>query len=287
LRGFAPKRLITILVGLSAVERGLIKGAPPELRTTWNPRDPAASAARSRIMVLEMTLVRATDALDAYISWSRREPALVQREELKKSIDSAQQSVFTKFCALKVAFGGLDPVICALIEVMITWRNKSVYTLSENLISRTTMSAIDAHKERIKNEFSGLLVDHLFTDFERGGPPTFKEMASFIRATQSLVESLDAMQLSALVARDYLHSFVLTLLTRNGGEKAPATSQLVQSIWGRDDAGRHKRLRSFLINNGLSETRVSGDSCEFSDELIDDIASLAPRGVLAYLKAGA
>jgi len=102
LLGQANHLLITILVGLSAVERRLITEAPPDLHTIWNPRDPIASAARSRMMLLDMTLVRATDAIDAYISWSRRAPAIIQSVDLQREIDSAQQSVLQKFRAIKI-----------------------------------------------------------------------------------------------------------------------------------------------------------------------------------------
>ena len=68
LLGNANHLLITILVGLSAVERKTIVTAPPELHAAWNPKDVVASARRSRVFVLETTLVRSVDALDAYIS---------------------------------------------------------------------------------------------------------------------------------------------------------------------------------------------------------------------------
>jgi hypothetical protein len=58
--GNANHLIITILVGLFAVEQRLISECPVELRAAWNPKDPTASANRSRVMMLQMSLVRAT-----------------------------------------------------------------------------------------------------------------------------------------------------------------------------------------------------------------------------------
>jgi hypothetical protein len=162
LLGQANHLLITILVGLSAVERRLITAPPPELRTTWNPRDPVASAARSRVMVMEMTLVRATDALDAYFSWSRREPALVQGEVLKKALDAAGQSVTAKFQAFGEHFPIIEPVIVALIEVMLAWRNRLVHTLSDDEIPKKTIETLEAHSNWVCDEFAGMAVERMF-----------------------------------------------------------------------------------------------------------------------------
>jgi len=65
LLGNANHLLITLLVGLSAVERKKITTPPPELHAAWNPHDVIASAHRSRVFVLETTLVRSVDSLDA------------------------------------------------------------------------------------------------------------------------------------------------------------------------------------------------------------------------------
>jgi hypothetical protein len=97
LLGGANHLLITILVGLDAVDKGLVKNGPTELHAAWNPQDVKASVSRSKILVREMALVRAIDALDAYISWVRRKPALIQEKNLASQIDGAGHSVMAKF----------------------------------------------------------------------------------------------------------------------------------------------------------------------------------------------
>lgn len=284
LLGNANHLLITILVGLSAVEQRLIVEAPAHLRTTWNPRNPVASASRSRILVLEMTVVRATDALDAYITLCRREPALLQDVRLQNAIDAEGQSVLGKFKALKASFGSkLNPIICALVEVMIVWRNRLVHTLAEPKLSPDVQEFLNANSAWILNEFRGMGVDRLFADFERGGPPTFKEMASFIRATQIIVESLDLLQLCDLDTELYLRSFIIKTLKESklsDGSTLPI-GRAVQNLWGRDEEGKRRRLQSFLVNKGFSPHKASSGGCQFPDELLDRFASMSAKDVLA------
>lgn len=132
LLGNANHLLITLLVGLSAVERKIITTPPPELHAAWNPNDVVASARRSRVFVLETTLVRSVDALDAYMSWLRRKPALIQDGETRNAIDDAGQSVLKKYFAFRNNVPAMDPLTSALIEIMIAWRNRSVHYLADN-----------------------------------------------------------------------------------------------------------------------------------------------------------
>jgi hypothetical protein len=286
LLGQANHLLITILVGLRAVELRLITEAPADLHTIWNPRDPVASASRSRVMLLGMTLVRATDAIDAYISWSRRAPSLIQSTGLQREIDGAHQSVLQKFNSVKRQISALDLVVCAIIEVMIVWRNRSVHSLADNEVSSEATAVLIANKERIRNEFSGLAIDRLFEDFERERSPTFKEIASFIRAAHLFVERMDQQLISQLNTRTYLASLLLHALTKpkRTGEPPPDTAKILQSIWGRDRAGKISRLTNLLINLGLSDRRGSDYACEFSDELIDEIVAPSTSHVLVSLR---
>ena len=81
--GHANHQIITALVGLHLIEKDKVTVAPKELNTTWSPRDPVASARRSRTLILDMALVRCVDALDVYIRLSNRLPALIQSSEVR------------------------------------------------------------------------------------------------------------------------------------------------------------------------------------------------------------
>ena len=286
LLGPANHLLITILVGLSAVERRLITECPPELHAAWNPQDPTASALRSRKMVLEMTLVRATDAFDCYVSWSRQTPSLIQQPEMQRQIDSCGRRVLQKLNVMS-SMQGLNPVLSALVEVLIVWRNRAVHSLADNEVSDKTWNTLRSNEEWIRNEFRGMELGRLFGDFERGGAPSFKEIASFIRAVQSLIQEMDAALLSQLDSEQYLRDFLSNLLRKPKADETPKKSMLrnAQSIWGRDGADRHAAVISLLKHNGLSQECLSEHSCIFSDELLEKMSSFSTKALLEYLNS--
>lgn len=277
LLGNANHFLITILVGLDAIENNIITECPSELRTSWNPKDSKASANRSRIMVLEMVLVRATDALDAYLTWARREPSIIHIDAVKKSIDESRRSIFLKFQAICDHYPFLDKRVNALVEVMITWRNKAVHSLSDNEVSKESWQILENNKAWLDETFQGMRFDRLLSDFNKGGPPTFKETTSFVRATHQLIEQLDEHYLKELSPERFLKS----LIARNLGANPAKT---IQSIWGRDEKDKLARMLGFLKNLGLSEKKAASHSAEFSEELVLKLSQFTPKEMAIFLK---
>ena len=70
--GQANHLLVTALVGLDAIERGIVTRAPAELHAVWSPKPAKASARRSRRLLRDMALVRSVAALDLYLRYSNR-----------------------------------------------------------------------------------------------------------------------------------------------------------------------------------------------------------------------
>ena len=124
----------------------------------------------------------------------------------------------------------------------------------------------------------------MFVDFDKGGPPSFKEMASFIRATQIFVEKLDQVQLSNLAGDEYLKSLVRSIVrqSRPKGADSSQIPKLVQSIWGRDEERRQEKLRSLLINHGLSDKASSEKIGLISDEAIQQFGAMTPKDVWRF-----
>src|SRR4051794_38354746 len=96
LLGQANHLIVTTLVGLDAVENGLVTSPPADLHASWSPKHPVNSARRARRLVLDMVLVRAVDAVDVYLRMARRLPSLIQEEGLQSGIDGAGRSIFRK-----------------------------------------------------------------------------------------------------------------------------------------------------------------------------------------------
>src|SRR4051812_34804217 len=100
LLGHANQLIITAMVGLDAIERGIVTQIPADLNAAWSPKDAIASAKRSRRLILDMALVRAVDALDVYVRSSNRKPYLFQSTDLRASLHGKGHSIFKKLAAV-------------------------------------------------------------------------------------------------------------------------------------------------------------------------------------------
>lgn len=276
--GSANHLLITVLVGLHAVETRLITSPPTSLNAAWNPQDQTASAERSRVLVLAMALVRATDALDAYFSLAQRKPAIIQDKKLTKAFDENGRTVSKRFNIVIDEYEIFEEPLIALIRVMIAWRNKSVHSLSETMPQQSDWDLLKSSDTWLTENFQGLKFDRLLTDFESDGPPTLKETTSFIRATHRFVMQLDETQVSQVEPNSYLKElFGYATGHQRGQQKTAKTLRNnVQSIWGRDPSVRLKKVISLLKNNGLSASPVD-HSVEITDEMINEYASLEAK----------
>src|SRR5262249_14158572 len=138
-------------------EAGLVnRTSSPDLGVAWDPRNPTASARRSRVMVLEMALVRATDALDFYISQLRLAPTLLQDSVLRNEIDGCDRSVLRKFKVMLHHSKPFDELIAAMTDVMIVWRNRSVHSMADNEIDPNTLDILRKNEQRVRGEFEGM-----------------------------------------------------------------------------------------------------------------------------------
>ena len=284
--GNANHLIITILVGLYAVEKRLISECPAELRAAWNPKDQVASANRSRVMMLQMSLVRATDALDIYLGFARRKPALIQEANLQKMMDGCGHSVFGKFAVVRDKYLSENPVFAALVEVMIAWRNRQVHSLADNDVTPESWEVLRSNADWIKDEFRGMQVDRLFSDFGKEAPPSFKEIASFIRATQEAVRIIDTGLLKKLEPESYLKELIWEYSSNAGTaeDREKARKKQIQSIWGRDASDRKQRVISFLKNCGLSLSPTDEEtSTSFPDELITNLSGMTPSEMASWL----
>ena len=229
--------------------------------------------------MLQMSLVRATDALDMYLSLARRKPALIQDATLQQKMDACGHSVFGKFAVMRDVCLTENPIIAALVEVMIAWRNRQVHSLADSEVSAKTWEILRTNSEWVKNEFRGMEVDRLFGDFGKDSPPSFKEIASFIRATQEAVRLIDSHLLTNLEPESYLKQLIPEYASKARPNEDPekARKKQIQSIWGRDASDKPQRVTSFLKNCGLSSSASdSGANAVFSDDLISSLCDHDP-----------
>ncbi|SDI13363.1 hypothetical protein [Alloyangia pacifica] len=284
--GNANHLIITSLVGLDAIERGIVDKIPKEMRTTWSPKSPQNSARRARRLVLDMALIRAVDAVDVYIRDSMRQPTLIQDAILRGHIDRAGRSVFKKLAALEGNLHGLDPLLCALIAVLVSWRNEGAHMEADDTLSAKQRATIDANREIVAARFSGLDADILLSDYDSENPPTFKEVASLINASHHFVEDLEGQLFKKIDPETYLRQLVKEAIRPKIRDRSASTKKgsEIAAIWGRSPTDRPRYVRSLLQHQGLSEKRAkSGPSLEFNQEAIERLTALDPKGLNRWL----
>jgi|AGTN01.2.fsa_nt_gi hypothetical protein len=202
--GQANHFLITALVGIDGIHSGIIKEKPESFKTSWNPKDSKRSADRTRIFILKSFLGWAVESLEMYLTELNRKPKLLESETFTSLYSKAGQSVYKKttFIADEIK---VDPILTALMEVLITWRNHIFHYDIDNEIRESSMNCLLEKSEEVKTRFSGLEINQLKSTWKQGGDFTFKETASLIKATQDFVSSIDSYVLAHL---DYLKYYI-------------------------------------------------------------------------------
>lgn len=286
--GHANHLIITGLVGLDAIERGVVTDAPADLHAVWSPRNPVASARRSRRLLLDMAMVRSVDALDAYMGLSRRKPHLIQDADLWKAFDHPESKVTVRFRAMVKRYEGVDPVLVALMEVLIAWRNRSVHSLSDTDVAAAVWDVLREAAGQIEADFSGLEIDRLRTGFLGGEPATFRETASLIHATQKVVEALEREQLKVLDGTQFLRELIWTSMDCSGSAEVADKHRRkrIGSVWGRDPSERPSKVRSLLLNFGLSPTAKYDYSVVFDANVLERLGRMSPTEAYAFLRDG-
>lgn len=213
--GQANHFLITSLVGLNFVETEKDIKKPEEFRTSWNPKDVRNSVRRSRHYILNSFLVVAVDSLDMYISLIYKgDNKLHYSKQLEAIYSSAGQSVYNKCIDIGEHYQ-INPVVMALVDVLITWRNNTTHYFAKNALSTKTCLVLNQNKSVIQENYCGLEVHNLIDKVEKGETFTFKEAASLIKATHHYVEEIDRHVIKNLDICDYTYKTVLSELKNN------------------------------------------------------------------------
>jgi hypothetical protein len=285
--GGANHLIITALVGLDAIERGVVTEIPHDIHAAWSPKDAAASSKRTRRLILDMALVRAVDALDVYIRHSRRKPSLIQSQALQREIDGAGLSVFRRFAAVEKHLPGIDRSLAALMAVMITWRNRSAHAEADTEISERHQSALRDNAAGISSRFRGLSAELLLSGYKEHRPPVFKEIASFINATHHFVEELEQAHFAAVDTEAYLKQLIWTAISRTANDTGPLETMRkrhLQSVWGKDSTERKLYVERFLYNHGLTATKARDAvyPLAFSDDLLARLVAMRASEVFVW-----
>jgi hypothetical protein len=231
LLGQANHFLITILVGLDGVRHGEVE-LRDEFRTSWNPKDQKRSAERSRIFALDLALIRAVDALDTYMMWSRREPCALSGAGFIAAVDGAGRSVAKRLSAFSEHLPSLDPEKLALLRLAVDWRNRRVHSLAEEGLDDEDLATVRAARNLVRSNYSGCDVEELIKSYRNGAPPSFKDAASLIKVTHDAVSHFDDKLLSQIEVEEYVRRLLRLKLSESSRE-APdvALHQACGKVW--------------------------------------------------------
>lgn len=254
--GQANHFLITALVGIDAIQSGMITKKPTGFSTTWEPKDPKKSANRSRIFILKSFLAWAVESLEMYMTELNRKPKLLESDRFTELFSKAGQSIYKKtiFIADEIE---VDPMLIGLMEVLITWRNYTFHYDIDNEIRDSSLQYLVNNSEELKNRFSGLDILLLKQTWESKGDFTFKETAALIKATQDFVSAIDEFALKQLNMEKYLTDFL------NKYFKSVSSSRVRFTSFTEE---KQKKYIQVLLQNVAGVTQVS-------DEIISKIVN--------------
>lgn len=288
LLGSANHLIITALVGLDGIERGVMREVPEELRTVWSPKDAVASAKRSRRLILDMAMIRAIDAIDVYLRDAMRKPALIQSTDFRSSLDSAGLSIFTKLQAVERHCPNLDCIPLAIAFLMIAWRNRGAHTEADRDAPQVYLDALQVNAEQIAVRFSGLDAERLLGGYNAVRPVAFKEVASLINAAHHLVAELDARLLASLDLEQYVKDSIWSSLsdTQKSNELIEqARKRRAVSIWGKDPTDRRNAIVGLLRQRGLSTVPPKQPAgVTIKADLIAMLQMHTPRSILDWAR---
>jgi len=242
--GSANHLLITTLVGLDGIESGVITQKPEGFQTYWNPKSPKNSSKWARCFVLESFLGWAVESLEMYLTEINRKPKILDSERFTYLFSKADRSVYDKatFIADEIK---VDPILIALVEVLITWRNYTFHYDIDNEIRPQSLAVLQNKKDEVKTRFSGLDIDVMKSVWEKKEDFTFKETSSLINATQLFVDAIDQYAIETMdIERYYFETIYFQLKNNiNSYEKYKNLPQ-VQKV---------KYIKTLLQNEANSE----------------------------------
>lgn len=277
--------LITILVGLSAVEDGTAN-LPSEMRTSWAPHDRSRSAARSREFAIKASLAWLVDALDAYIRALQQPPRIANATVMKRIVDADanDEGLSGRVRSIAMVVGQADSAEAILAEGAIIWRNRLIHRHATNHISKRLANAARDHATQYAESYQGLIIDDLIKHVEHrpSASPTVKEVTAIIRAVHKLVERADESLLQNLDLEPYLREILSQYLTENRDANPASVMVRAGNVWGKSPDRCRSTIRQIALNNGLSPHR-NGALNELTATAMENLVSLSPAEAVKAL----
>jgi hypothetical protein len=277
--------LITILVGLSAVEDGTAE-LPPGMRTSWAPHDRSRSAVRSRQFAIRAALAWLVDALDTYIRMLQRPPKIATIGITKGIADADVngEGLAGRVRSIAAAVGQAGSAEAILTEVAIVWRNRLIHQHAANKVSKPLAKATLGLATQYAESYQGLIIEDLIKHVEQtpSASPTIKEVTAIVRAVHKLVERVDENLLRGLGLELYLREVLGEYLTENRDADPGSVMVRASNVWGKSPISCLSTIRNIALNNGLTVHR-SGALNELTMEAAEGLVGLSPSEAVKAL----
>ena len=188
--------LNTIVVGLDAVEKGHPK--PDTLDIKWEPGDRRTAARMARHFAVEAFMVRASEALSAFI----KAYASLPRFTSITGKWTKQTGLPEKVDELGSDLLGSDNYLVATAVALALWRNRIVHSGVFSLSQKHTKVLMD-QADTIHEAYRNLNVSELI-QHARDGRPTLKDVSCLIAMTINLARAMDDQVYSSFDKDDVL-----------------------------------------------------------------------------------
>lgn len=186
--GEATTNINSLVVGLDAVEQGYPK--PIGLDISWNPVDRSAAARKARKFAVEAVLVRASEAINQYVSAISVLPRFGELREgwrmARSQPSNAQKIEEISYTILATDKDYLVPAVLLLVH----WRNRIVHENSTASLKPQQKRLLQESEDEIGKRYKALSIDCLLCHFQEQRP-TLKDVSSLISMTLNLARKLD------------------------------------------------------------------------------------------------
>ena len=144
-----------------------------------------------------------------YISLLNTAPKYITEDEFTNIISAGERSVFNKVKNI-TKYLNSNKLLRALCLALITYRNNLLHSMADNNIDSEDRNLLLSTKDLIEEEYCGLQIETVLQKMDNKKAPTFKEVASFIKATHLFVENIDD-----LIIKNISDDFYLKTLKRH------------------------------------------------------------------------
>ena len=263
--------LITILVGLSAVEKGEAS-LPSDFSTSWNPQSVSTSAHRSRLFAQRSLLSWTVDALDLYLKGIVRQFPHIAPTDLWKDPTDGRSRGTGERLALFGSRAGVLPVYIGMVELAVVWRNRTIHSDGRNKVAAATAARLRNAEDQIHDLFQGLDISLALTHVtgEPTSPPTFKEVASIVRAAQKYVELVDQFVVDSVDLDGVLESIIRDYLVEDGHD----FTQRATKLWGRGPLRASKSIEQIAVNSGMTWAVPTAGDRTVSPNFIEELSQI-------------